>query len=93
MKELLASEDAFQFEVLVQGSASRLPVAVSFVTFQKLEKASGDGMMEAAIEYAETCICCADKPQTARGTPRLRRGYSAVRRVAATPRCDVDILL
>ena len=32
----------------------KLPIAVSFITFQKLEKDCGDDFMGAAIEYAET---------------------------------------
>ena len=34
--------------------AGKLPIAVSFITFQKLEKDCGDDFMGAAIEYAET---------------------------------------
>ena len=34
--------------------AGKLPIAVSFITFQKLEKDCGDDFMGMAIEYAET---------------------------------------
>ena len=53
LNELLKNEDALRFKVLVEGSG-KLPIAVSFITFQKLEKDCGDDFMGAAIEYAET---------------------------------------
>ena len=53
LTELLKNEDALRFKVLVEGSG-KLPIAVSFITFQKLEKDCGDDFMGAAIEYAET---------------------------------------
>ena len=53
LNELLRNEDALRFKVLVEGSG-KLPIAVSFITFQKLEKDCGDDFMGAAIEYAET---------------------------------------
>ena len=53
LSELLKNEDALRFKVLGEGSG-KLPIAVSFITFQKLEKDCGDDFMGAAIEYAET---------------------------------------
>ena len=57
LNELLKNEDALRFKVLVEGSG-KLPIAVSFITFQKLEKDCGDDFMGAAIEYAETHKLC-----------------------------------
>ena len=57
LSELLRNEDALRFKVLVEGSG-KLPIAVSFITFQKLEKDCGDDFMGAAIEYAETYKLC-----------------------------------
>ena len=57
LKEILGAERNFQSGVLAglpEGSA-KLPTALSFVTFQKLEKVAKDpdAFMEGAIEYAE----------------------------------------
>lgn len=58
LKEILAKERNFRSGVLAglpEGSA-RLPTAISFVTFQKLEKSASnpDDFMAAAVEYAES---------------------------------------
>ena len=50
--------------------AGKLPIAVSFITFQKLEKDCGDDFMGAAIEYAETYELCGNQIL---GVPRHRR--------------------
>ena len=60
LNELLKNEDALRFKVLVEGSG-KLPIAVSFITFQKLEKDCGDDFMGAAIEYAETYKLCGNQ--------------------------------
>ena len=60
LNELLRNEDALRFKVLVEGSG-KLPIAVSFITFQKLEKDCGDDFMGAAIEYAETYKLCGNQ--------------------------------
>ena len=58
LKEILAKERNFRSGVLAglpEGSA-RLPTAISFITFQKLEKSASnpDDFMAAAVEYAES---------------------------------------
>ena len=58
LKEILEKERNFRSGVLAglpEGSA-RLPTAISFITFQKLEKSASnpDDFMAAAIEYAES---------------------------------------
>ena len=69
LTELLKNEDALRFKVLVEGSG-KLPIAVSFITFQKLEKDCGDDFMGAAIEYAETYKLCGN--HFGRPTPSTR---------------------
>ena len=69
LNEHLKNEDALRFKVLVEGSG-KLPIAVSFITFQKLEKDCGDDFMGAAIEYAETYKLCGN--HFGRPTPSTR---------------------
>ena len=83
LNELLKNEDALRFKVLVEGSG-KLPIAVSFITFQKLEKDCGDDFMGAAIEYAETYKDAKDLVKLA--SPGVRARHRRVRRDAPTPR-------
>ena len=88
LTELLRNEDALRFKVLVEGSG-KLPIAVSFITFQKLEKDCGDDFMGAAIEYAETYKDAKDLVKLAR--PRRPRTPSRGRRadgVSSHRRCS-----
>ena len=88
LTELLRNEDALRFKVLVEGSG-KLPIAVSFITFQKLEKDCGDYFMGAAIEYAETYKDAKDLVKLAR--PRRPRTPSRGRRadgVSSHRRCS-----
>jgi hypothetical protein len=56
LNELLQNEDALRFKVLfaAPGESRVLPTAVSFVTFQQLEKLCAPDMMGSAIEYSES---------------------------------------
>ena len=83
LNELLKNEDALRFKVLVEGSG-KLPIAVSFITFQKLEKDCGDDFMGAAIEYAETYKDAKDLVKLA--SPGVRARHRRVRRDTPTPR-------
>ena len=76
LNELLKNEDALRFKVLVEGSG-KLPIAVSFITFQKLEKDCGDDFMGAAIEYAETYKDAKDLVKLVRRAASLRSSSSA----------------
>lgn len=55
LNELIKDEDALRYKVLfpAERDVRALPTAVSFVTFQQLEKSCGDDMMGSAIEYVE----------------------------------------
>jgi hypothetical protein len=55
LNELIKDEDALRYKVLfpAERDVRALPTAVSFVTFQQLEKSCGDEMMGSAIEYVE----------------------------------------
>ena len=57
--------------------AGKLPIAVSFITFQKLEKDCGDDFMGAAIEYAETYKDAKDLVKLVRRAASLRSSSSA----------------
>lgn len=54
LKYILKNKEAF-VTGLVEGDATapKLPAAVPFVIFQKLEKDAGPDFMEAAVDYAE----------------------------------------
>lgn len=55
LNELIKDEDALRYKVLfpAERDVRALPTAVSFVTFQQLEKSCGDDMMGSAIDYVE----------------------------------------
>ena len=57
--------------------AGKLPIAVSFITFQKLEKDCGDDFMGAAIEYAETYKDAKDLVKLVRRAASVRPSSSA----------------
>ena len=55
LNELIKDEDALRYKVLfpAERDVRALPTAVSFATFQQLEKSCGDDMMGSAIDYVE----------------------------------------